>query len=179
MEISLVLFVVIWGIIVFTLSNQDISESHKLSAKIIGAILEKKDKIDAVIHNYKVTKEINFSIEPTAEITAKRIYRLQLVTRKFAHYSLYAIGSFLIYMATTAIMKDKMKLRILITLLIGVIYAASDEFHQIFIRGRTPDVVDIGIDTLGVVTGILIGIFITWILNKLINCFYERRKSNG
>ena len=42
----------------------------------------------------------------------------------------------------------------------------SDEFHQRFVAGRTSRITDIGIDTLGVITGaILVMIFIN-ILKK-------------
>lgn len=34
---------------------------------------------------------------------------------------------------------------------IGIFYAASDEFHQLFVPGRVGDVMDVGIDALGVI----------------------------
>jgi len=178
----LVLFVVVWGILVFELSNQDVTESHELSRIVIELILEKKDKIDAIIENYKITKKIDFTVEPTIEITAKRIYELQFLTRKFAHFSLYAIGSFLIYMATTAVIKEKTGLKVLITLTLGIVYAVSDEFHQKFIEGRTSNLSDVGIDTLGNIAGVLIAIFVVFILNKIISYIYkkhERRDKNA
>ena len=48
------------------------------------------------------------------------------------------------------------KKRILLSVLIGFIYACLDEFHQSFIPGRTPLFTDILIDTLGVIVGSLI-----------------------
>lgn len=36
-----------------------------------------------------------------------------------------------------------------------ILYAASDEFHQSFVPGRGPRVMDIGIDTLGSLVGLL------------------------
>ena len=46
------------------------------------------------------------------------------------------------------------------TIVIGILYAASDEFHQSFSPGRTPKVTDVYIDTLGVILGILLVLFI-------------------
>ena len=40
-------------------------------------------------------------------------------------------------------------------MLVGALYAASDEFHQSFVPGRGPSIIDVGIDSLGVFTGIL------------------------
>jgi VanZ family protein len=36
-----------------------------------------------------------------------------------------------------------------------VLYALSDEFHQSFVPGRTSTLVDVGIDTLGALAGLL------------------------
>jgi VanZ family protein len=41
------------------------------------------------------------------------------------------------------------------TLVIGVLYAVSDEIHQAFVPGRTPSLLDIGMDGLGLVFGIV------------------------
>lgn len=37
-----------------------------------------------------------------------------------------------------------------------VIYAVSDEFHQMFTPGRHPSIVDVGIDSLGAILGMLL-----------------------
>jgi len=42
---------------------------------------------------------------------------------------------------------------ILITLIGVILYAASDEFHQSFVPGRTSTVMDVGIDTIGAIIG--------------------------
>ena len=44
---------------------------------------------------------------------------------------------------------------------IGTLYAASDEFHQGFVAGRGPSIVDVTIDSAGVIAGVL---FLAWIL---------------
>ena len=38
----------------------------------------------------------------------------------------------------------------------GIAYAASDEVHQRFVRGRHASPVDVGIDTIGLALGILV-----------------------
>jgi len=40
-------------------------------------------------------------------------------------------------------------------LLIVVLYALSDEYHQSFVPGRTSTLVDVGIDSLGAAAGLL------------------------
>ena len=40
-------------------------------------------------------------------------------------------------------------------LALGVLYAASDELHQAFVRGRHASPVDVAIDTVGLLIGLL------------------------
>ena len=49
-----------------------------------------------------------------------------------------------------------MKYKFLISILVGLVYAISDEIHQGFTPGRTPSPIDVGIDTCGVMFGIIL-----------------------
>lgn len=48
----------------------------------------------------------------------------------------------------------------LISMLVGVGYAALDEYHQGFVAGRGPSIIDVGIDSMGVLTGIFVVLII-------------------
>ena len=88
----------------------------------------------------------------------------QFVIRKLAHFTIYTIAGINIYgFFNTYNMKKKNK--ILCAVLIGVLYAISDEIHQMFSGERTPAIRDVIIDSCGVLFGI--GIFL--IIKKLIN----------
>lgn len=83
------------------------------------------------------------------------VENMQPFIRKGAHFSIYALAGittsgFLITIT------NKKKRQIGLTLSIGILYAISDEFHQSFSGGRTPSIIDVGIDSLGVMVGILI-----------------------
>ena len=69
------------------------------------------------------------------------------ILRKGAHTTEYAILGFLLVRAMR---------RELPAFLIGAAYAATDEFHQHFVRGRHGSPVDVAIDALGVALGILV-----------------------
>jgi hypothetical protein len=49
---------------------------------------------------------------------------------------------------------------------VGTLYAASDELHQMFSDGRSPQVRDVCIDSAGVLTGVLVTLLFLY--------FYER-----
>ena len=69
------------------------------------------------------------------------------VLRKCAHVTEYAILGFLLLRAIG---------RELPALLVGVSYAATDEFHQHFVAGRHGSPVDVLIDTVGLLIGIVL-----------------------
>ena len=44
----------------------------------------------------------------------------------------------------------------LFSIVLGFIYACFDEFHQLYVTGRTGQLMDIGIDMIGVLFGVLV-----------------------
>lgn len=131
--------IIIWMVIVFLFSNQPGEKSTDTSMgftkRIVTAFVSKTN------------------LQP--EEKDKLIEKLEPIARKLAHYTLYTIGGVLIinFINTFEIGKRK---KILISIIIGFIYAVTDEFHQFFIEGRSASINDVAIDTLGVITGIVV-----------------------
>ena len=129
--------------IIFGFSSQNSTQSAGISRKItniitanVKSIQEKDDK----------TKE---------EI----LYKIEHIIRKIAHFSIYTVvGLLLMLLCKTYDIKEFD--RFSISLIIGIIYASSDEIHQAFVPGRGPMLTDVLIDTSGVVTGIILVICI-------------------
>lgn len=71
------------------------------------------------------------------------------VIRKTAHMTLYAI---LAFCATCSQIKPSLKK----VLLFCACYACTDEFHQLFIPGRSGEIRDVCIDCLGACIGFLL-----------------------
>ncbi len=69
------------------------------------------------------------------------------VLRKIAHVTEYAILGALLYRAFD---------REAPALAAGIAYAATDELHQHFVRGRHASVVDVAIDAVGVAIGMVV-----------------------
>jgi VanZ family protein len=69
------------------------------------------------------------------------------VLRKGAHITEYAILGLLLYRAFE---------REAPALAAGIAYAATDELHQHFVRGRHASPVDIAVDAVGVALGMLV-----------------------
>ena len=69
------------------------------------------------------------------------------VLRKCAHVTEYAVLGALLYRALG---------RETLALALGIGYAATDELHQHFVRGRHASPIDVAIDAVGVALGMLV-----------------------
>ena len=80
-----------------------------------------------------------------------------LLIRKMGHFTEYAMLGFSLMLHITQLQKKiSVRLPLLWAWGIGTLYAASDEFHQGFVAGRGPSVVDVMIDSTGVIAGVLL-----------------------
>jgi len=69
------------------------------------------------------------------------------------HFAEYAVLATLVWLSVRATKKQlPPSLTGLWAICLTTIYAASDEFHQSFVSGRTPDVKDWAVDTLAALT---------------------------
>lgn len=119
-------------ILIFTMSSFDATESANQSNFIVN-----------IINNI-------FKIE--------NIELLSFIIRKLAHFTEYLILGFL---TINMLNKNDISKKYLLSILICIIYATSDEIHQIFVPGRACQIRDVLIDSIGFITGVY--------LYKLIN----------
>lgn len=117
----------------FYFSNQNGDTSHGLS-------------YDIVLHILKW-----LSIDPDETITAMDL--CDFVVRKIAHFTEYTV----LGIGLCGLMRVLVKRYWGITaIVLGAVLASLDEFHQLFIPGRSAMVSDVVIDTCGVVVGSII-----------------------
>lgn len=98
-------------------------------------------------------------------ITNNRIDKWELSVRKFAHYLLFALGGFVIYLILAWYSKRKHK--ILLAIFYGTMLAIFDEFHQLYSSNRGPQLFDVGIDTAGVISGVIVAVIINQLIEKI------------
>ncbi|MCI8273204.1 MAG: VanZ family protein [Clostridia bacterium] len=138
-KIFKIALILMWIIVVFMFSNETGKESRSTSRKVTETIVQKLS---------------NKSIEENKKIVEK----VDRIVRKTAHFTIYAIGGFLII--SYAYKKDKKKKVLLICIAFGACYAITDELHQFFVSERSASPFDVAIDTMGVITGIVIYLII-------------------
>ena len=118
--------------IIFLFSNQQATISKNTSDEFI------KSTIIAISYNNNIN--INLIID-----------NYSFIIRKIAHFMLYLVLGLFVY----NVFKNNKK-RIIISLFICIFYACTDEFHQLFIFGRSCEIRDVIIDSIGSFIGILI-----------------------
>ena len=134
-KIITIILIIWWMTLVFYLSNQISDESSKLSGGITRAILNFFNLLEGK--------------------TLEQQLAIETIIRKLAHFSIYALGGILILLHVN-LYKIKTNKKVIIIWLIGTAYAMTDEIHQLFISGRSGEIRDVCIDSLGVITGITI-----------------------
>lgn len=129
-------FLIVWMIVIFLLSNEVSGVSSGRSGEIV--------------HILTNSLHVNLPQE-----------LLTFITRKAAHTIAYLILGTLIY----NVLKEyniSTKRAILLSIILAATYACSDEFHQLFVQGRSPEITDVLIDT----TASTLGIYIYYLIHK-------------
>ena len=159
--IFLILIILICGII-FYFSNQIADASSQESGRIVKFIAE-------IIPSIKNMNEV--------EKLALMSNVLQPIVRKIAHFSIYTLLGIctMNYMST---FKRNTYQRAIFSLNFGILYAISDEIHQLFVLGRSCEFRDMCIDSLGVLSGIFIAILIIKFAKIIINKIKNNKNKN-
>lgn len=149
----------LWMIVIFSFSAKVAEDSEEMS-RSVGMLIGK-----AVIKEYK-----EWPGKRQAAFAAKIDYPV----RKAAHASEYALLGILLTGAIMDIRKP-WKRQLLACFLIGAAYAASDEFHQLFVPGRSGQ-----IDQSGTVLhGSRIGQVVIIINNFLVFLIFHKYITSG
>ena len=129
-KIVKIILVLVWMSIIFLFSHQKADDSTKTSNTFIKSTI-------GTVFNIKDQDKLNQFIKPV---------------RKSVHFFLYLVLGILVIIC----FYDVNKKTILISIGICILYSISDEIHQIFVKGRSAEVLDVFIDTAGSSLGILI-----------------------
>lgn len=141
--------VLLFMAVIFAFSAKNAAESTESSDAVVDKILE--------------LNQAGFE-----EKDEDSVYQmLAVIVRKGAHVSEYALLCILTAVHLTAWKLPYRKIA-LYSVLFSAFYAGTDEFHQLFVEGRSGQLTDVLIDSAGAVFGILIF--------TGIRCLTERRR---
>ncbi len=139
--VSLILLIG-WMGLIFYLSHQNADNSSQMSSGLIEGL-------------------IKFFFPDISNNTLESIVEsLQFIVRKTAHFVIYAILGIFSFMTFITYESINLSLRLALSLSVSMLYASGDEYHQTFIVGRSGELRDIFIDSLGALTGIIFALII-------------------
>lgn len=146
-KIILYILIIFWMGLIFYFSNQPSIKSTSVSDGVMSKIIN----IVEIFTNHEFS-----------EIEVNNIYEYGITPlRKCAHLSIYFVLGILFYLLIKQYGLEMNK-TLVISLLFCIIYACSDEIHQLFIFGRSGEIKDVLIDTIGSFLGIIL-------ISKIIN----------
>ncbi len=123
--------ILIWLFVIFSFSAEDAKESTASSDQVIVKTAE-------TIKREELTPKEKETI----------IEKYIVPVRKSAHFFLYFVLGILVYF----LFKDICGLTptsIIFTMIFCIVYACSDEIHQLFVDGRTARIFDVLVDSCG------------------------------
>lgn len=126
---------ILWMIVIFSFSSADANKSTGTSDKVITTMIEIKDKIT---NNETPNNEKEIIIKNSS-----------FYIRKIAHITEYLILGFL----TFNLLKQYSVTNIYYAIGLSILYSCTDEFHQLFINGRSGSIRDVLIDSIGILIG--------------------------
>lgn len=144
--------VILWMALIIYLSHQPAETSSELSGGVTEVIAQTVEKM-----------------APNMELDIREFHH---EVRKKAHFFIYLVLGFLVINALRA--SNHRGLRSIgIAQVICMLYAISDEIHQLFVPGRSAEFMDVFIDSIGAAVGIVGYIAIS----RIIEIYKSNKKS--
>ncbi|QEK13382.1 phosphotransbutyrylase [Crassaminicella thermophila] len=136
--------VFLWLVLIFYLSSQPAVQSDGLSKKVTKVIIENVGKVVPLAGETSTTTDL--------------VEHFNHLVRKYAHFTLYFVLGILVMngFRQSGVIGWR---GFLFSLVFCMLYAASDEVHQVFVPGRGAQITDVFIDSFGAFVGI-------WIYDK-------------
>lgn len=154
-EVIMVKKIILWiavialSLIIFDFSAKPAAESAGISSQIAEKAVEFIEKV------------VNIDNSQREGV----MYTTHLLIRKGAHFFEFALLSVLVFFLAKSYKLSK-KISIIIALGYCLAFAASDEFHQLFVSGRSGQISDVLLDFCGALFGALVCYLIVKIRKK-------------
>lgn len=148
--------ILIWMGVIFGFSSKSGDESNVQSKSIIESVADATNVKN--IEKVK-TEDGTYSVKKTSIV----MDRLNKIVRKSAHASIYFVLSIFVMNFIFIVKKENKFKYYLVGIFICFLYACTDEFHQLYVPGRTGRFTDALIDTLGASMGCIV----MWIFCKI------------
>lgn len=134
---------ILWMLVIFAFSAQPAIQSDQVSMGVV-------EKIIAFIRNIKTVPAFAWI---NTDSVADFVGVMNHYVRKTAHFMAFAVLGVVVYNLFASYDFDRRK-AVLFAALICLLYAISDEAHQLFVPGRAGRIKDVIIDFCGSLTSL-------------------------
>lgn len=107
------------------------------------------------------------TLDSTVDETAQFIPLEFLLSQEFAHMAQFGVLAALAYRLLASYETLPRMWTLGGALLFAVCYGVTDEFHQMFVPGRSATLGDLALDTIGAALGLVGAVIAAWILRRL------------
>ena len=107
------------------------------------------------------------TLDTTVDETAQFIPIAFLLSPEFAHMAQFGVLAALAYRLLASYQTLPKRWTLGGALLFAVGYGVTDEFHQMFVPGRSATLGDLALDTLGAALGLVGAVIAAWALRRL------------
>lgn len=135
-----IILLILWMGLIFSFSNQTGTSSSSLSTKVLTRIAVTIDK------------------DMTDEEIDEFVDKYSFIIRKVAHLTIYFILGILTYINLKEYMKVTPAL-VIYSIIFCLVYASTDEIHQLLVNGRSGNIYDVILDTCGSTLAILLSYY--------------------
>lgn len=137
-----------WMVCIYKLSGMNSSKSNGKSADMLSIIIA--DALD-VSNEYGIT---NLHPDDAKIERASKIMNTPM--RKVMHASVYFVLAFVLMILANIITEHNyFGITFIIALVLTIFFAITDEYHQMYVSGRSGQAIDVIIDSIGAVLGLL------------------------
>ncbi len=134
------------SLMIFAFSAQNGVSSSKVSSTVLNALIRFLQPLARRLAQGEVTYS-----------------EMEYLLRKIGHLSEFALLGFCLRMLMHTY---HVKRAFIWAWLVGTMYAATDEFHQLFSDGRGASIMDVGIDSVGVCLGVALATLILFLIAR-------------
>ena len=138
LKIIFTVLTIVWMIVIYSFSNQKAIKSTDSSQSFVRS---------TIIKIYRF-----FDHDASEEKINNIVEKLDVPVRKLGHLTEFLILGILVMLTLKSYGIDDYKIATLVCFL----YSCSDEIHQLFVEGRSGNLIDVIIDVVGSVLGILL-----------------------
>lgn len=146
--------VALWMGFIFSMSAQTVEQSGNTSTEVT------KEVAESVVPHYEKLSDVE---------KKDTVAKLDITVRKLAHFFEFAVLGALLRVALGLTFSQRLSevLKALIAVAVTSLYAAGDEFHQLFVPGRVALFKDFLIDTAGGCFGVALTVLAVMLCRRI------------